>query len=83
MTWVVYKNLSRRRWQWCLALEDKLGDPLRQLESSELLSGGLKGGNWGEMLDSHQDSEYGYLMCSTEENVEAACGEDLGDVARA
>lgn len=65
-----------------MALEDKLGDPLRQLESSELLSGRLKGGN-GEMLDSHQDSEYGYLMCSTEENVEAACGEDLGDVARA
>lgn len=62
-----------------MALEDKLGDPLRQLESSELLSGRLKGGN-GEMLDSHQDSEYGYLMCSTEENVEAACGEDLGDV---
>ena len=65
-----------------MALEDKFGDPLRQLESSELLRGRLKGGN-GEMLDSHQDSEYGYLMCSTEENVEAACGEDLGDVARA
>ena len=74
MTWVVYKKTS---------LEDKLGDSLRQLQSSELLSGGLKGGNGREMLDSHQDSECGYLMCFTEENVEAACGEDLGDVARA
>lgn len=46
-----------------LALEDKLGDHLRQLESSELLSGRLKAGDGGEMLDSHQDSEYGYLMC--------------------
>lgn len=34
------------------------------------------------MLDSHQDSECGCDVF-TEENVEAACGEDLGDVARA
>ena len=66
-----------------MALEDQLADPLRQLESSELLGGGLKEGNGGEILDSHGDSEYGCLMCFGKENVEAACREDQGDVARA
>lgn len=38
MTWVVYKKTSLVEVAVVLALEDKLGDSLRRLQSSELLS---------------------------------------------